>query len=237
VRVIIAAGRPSSKWGNYLGVPNHLAPVQGVPILYRTVAQALRWTQDVHVTGPVGDPRYSVEGAVYHQRRGDEANEYASTADLWSETDRTVLVLGDVYWTDAAFTTVAGCPDHAFRVFGRAGASRHTGCPYGEIFSMSWWPEQLPRVRAELAVVTAAQAALTAQYGKSRPPGWMLSYRMSGGSQPGPGVTLAAQWNHRRNAPKPPAFVQIDDCTDDFDWPPDYQRHPLTKHEPRWEGP
>jgi hypothetical protein len=202
--MIIACAGPQDKWGNHLGVPSHLVHVNGEPLLHRTVRQALSLTRDVHVTVP-DDDRYTVLGVPRHVRRTDLPNEYVSTRSLWSETGRTVLLLGDVYFTAAALRTVVSRTERAYRVFGRRGASQCTGTPYGEIFAASWWPEHHEMLDRHLAAIGGANKA-----------GWRLLRAVQGTPTD-------------RHITRRPWFVRIDDLTDDIDFPADYDRHPATQ--------
>lgn len=208
MRVIIAAAGGDKTWGGHLGVPRHMVPVQGEPLLQRTIRQAVAFTEDVHVTTP-DDDRYRVVGAYRHVREPGES-EYASTRDLWSEDGRTVLLLGDVYFTDRAISTICGDRRRCYRVFGRAGASNMTGTPWGEIFAASWWPEHHEQMDRHLVTVHAARAAGTV----TRPPGWMLLRAWQG-------TPL-----DRHIVKRGRHFTRIDDLTDDVDQVGDYARHP-----------
>lgn len=207
MRVIIAAAGPTTKWFDYLSTPPHLLPVQGEPLLARTVRQARTLTDDVHITTP-DDERYAVPGATRHIR-GPEGNEYTSTRALWSDADRTVLMLGDVYFTDAAVATIGAAASAPYRCFGRAGASRFTGCPYGEIFAASWGAA----CSATMDRHIAETARLRASGECTRPAGWVI-------------LRLWQGTPVRRHVVKPPLFVTINDLTDDIDKPEDYKRHP-----------
>jgi len=214
VRVIIAAAGGQSKWGGYLGVPSHLAPVDGRPLLARTVAQALKLTADVHVTTPP-DERYTAavcEGAVQHVLAGPGISEYDSTRDLWSPNERTVLLYGDVYFTAAALQKIAGFNHPRYQCFGRAGRSRYTGCRYGEVFAASWWPAHHPLMDEHLARV----ADLRARGEITRPTAWMLLRCWQG--TPLNRHRVDRHW-----------FSEINDLTEDFDYPADYQRHPIVR--------
>lgn len=207
MRVIVAAAGGDKTWGGHLGVPRHMVPVGGEPLLQRTIRQAVTYTDDVHVTTP-DDDRYRVVGAARHVREPGES-EYDSTRDLWSADGRTVLLYGDVYFTDRAIAIV--CRDQArrFRAYGRRGASRVTGTPYGELFATSWWPEHHAAMDRHLDLVHATRAAGTV----TRPPGWMLLRAWQG-------TPL------NRHIVKRRFFTTIDDLTDDIDRPDDYERHP-----------
>lgn len=215
MRVIIACAGPQTKWGGHLGVPSHLVPLRahfGVPLLYRTVGQAREISDDVHITAPAGDHRYKLPGVTLHEQDGSAPSEYAATRGLWNERGRTVLLLGDVYFTDAAIATIVSWRAHTYRVFGRSHGSRITGTPYGEIFAVSWWPSQHTRLDKHLAVVHETREAGTV----TRPPGWML---------------LRA-WQRTplgRHTVDPACFTEIHDWTDDIDTPRDFARHPATR--------
>lgn len=207
MRIIIAAAGGDAKWNGHLGVPRHMVPVEGEPLLQRTIRQAAALTGDVHVTTP-DDDRYQVAGAVRHAR-DPGASEYDSTRDLWNESGRTVLLLGDVYFTAAAIRVIGAWGRRAYQVFGRRGASRITGTPYGEIFAASWWPEHHAQMDKHLATVHAVRA----EGDVTRPPGWMLLRAWQG-------TPL------HRHVVRSRYFTQIDDLTDDVDRAEDYQRHP-----------
>jgi hypothetical protein len=219
VRIVIAAAGGPGKWGDHLGVPKHLAPLTahgGEPLLHRTIRQARAVTSDVHLTAPPDDTRYDLPGVTVHDRGPHAPSEYASTRDLWNPAGRTVLLLGDVYFTDQAMAVIAAHRPRQYRVFGRYRASRMTGTPYGEIFAASWWPEQHTAMDCFLSLVHRTRAA-----GRiTRPPGWML---------------LRA-WQRTplgRHRVSPRFFTEIDDLTDDFDCPADHDRHPITRSLPR----
>jgi hypothetical protein len=225
VRIIVACAGPQTKWGLHLGIPSHFVPVLGEPLLYRTIRQALAACSDIHVTAPVGDARYSLYGTVMHQRGPGWASEFASTRDLWSDTERTVLVYGDVAWSDAAFATVME-PADGFRHYGRAAGSAATGCRWGEGFALSWTPDVHADIDAALEVVHRERAidqetAKTSRRHRVHPTGWMLDRAMCG-------VDL------RVHNPRPKTFVDLTvlhpgDLTDDFDRPADIARHPWTR--------
>lgn len=211
MRVIVAAAGPQTKWGGHRGVPSHLVPVDGDPLLHRTVAQARRHSDDVHVTGPPGDDRYAVAGAAWHERDTGHPSEYHSTRDLWSDETRTVLLYGDVYFTDAAITTIMGDTGRTFKAFGRTGRSRYTGCRYGELFAASWWPEDHATVDRHLDVALSQRAGGTTR----RPVCWLLLNSIQGRPP-----------KNRRHSSR--FWVEIDDLTEDFDFPADYDQHPAS---------
>jgi len=213
MRVIIAAAGEATRWGEYLGLPKHLAPTAaGEVLLSRTVAQARQISEDVHILTPA-DQRYELPPRRSRKVTWHEVpthrNEYEHTRDLWSDADRTVLLLGDVYFTDEAMARIAAGSPSAYRVFGRYRASKVTGTPYGEIFAASWGPARHAQMDVHLAEVERLRAAGVC----TRPPGWVL-------------LRLWQGTPVRKHIVRPPIWVEIDDWTDDLDTPADYNRHP-----------
>lgn len=207
--VLCCAGRvPDRKWGDYLGVPKHLAPVDDAPLLARTIAQVRRYTTDVVITAPPGDDRYQLPGASTVAPDPAAADEYTGSRPWWNERGRTVLMLGDVYFTDAAIAGIFGFTGVVPRWFGRFGPSRVTASRWGEIFAVSWWPRHHSMLDAHLRHVHRTVAV-------TRPPGWKL-YRSWHR------VPMA---RHRRAGD----WTEIDDGTDDFDVPDTYLRHPAIR--------
>lgn len=211
MRVIVTCAGEQTRWANYLGVPKHLAPTgDGEPLLHRTVRQALTISEDVHVTAPLNDPRYEVPGAAVHPTGPvGKLGEYESSRAWWSTTGRTVLLLGDVYFTDEAIATVAAQESMGYWCFGRFAGSELTGKRYGEIFAVSWWRGQVAIIDKHLAHIRRLLDA-----GKSkRPPGWLLLRSMQ-------------HTPLNKHVVSRPWWKEINDLTDDIDHPADWDRHP-----------
>jgi hypothetical protein len=120
-----------------------------------------------------------------------------------------VLLLGDVYFTDEAILTIGTASPTAYRCFGRYRPSRITGTPYGEIFAASWGPQRhalMDRYVDEVERLREDGECL-------RPPGWVL-------------LRLWQGTPVNRHLVRPPIWTEIDDLTDDIDFPADHQRHP-----------
>lgn len=134
MRVVIMAAGDGQRWKNYLGVPKHLAPVDGVPLLHRTVNLIhAAGIDDVYVTVRPGGTLGSIQGV----------KQYAPT-DAEFEIDRiwgaralvespTVFVYGDAFYTSEAMATILTEGD-GYRFFGRSRPSRSK--PFGKLFGI-----------------------------------------------------------------------------------------------------
>src|SRR5690606_13060870 len=101
---------------------------------------------------------------------------------------------------------------HSYRVYGRFRRSTVTGTPYGEIFAASWWPNCHRMLDRHLERIVR-----TFHSGESnRRDGWTLLRSIQG----------TPLNSHRVMQPW---FIEINDWTDDIDFPADYERHPATR--------
>lgn len=215
MRVIIIAAGAGTRWQDHLGLPKHLAPVAGEAIIHRTQRQlAERGVTDVKLVAH--DARFATTAELVPPRTWPDAplgtNKILDNTHLWHPTGRTVLLLGDVCFTDAAIDTIL---DHAGRdwvLFCRFRQSQYRPERWGEAFGQSFYPEDhrrsldaLERVRRMCIV------------GRLRRGGLWEHYR------------AMCEASNRELRKLHPArdfgrSVVIDDATDDADTPEDYQR-------------
>jgi hypothetical protein len=201
MRVLVLCGGPSKPfegWGNPV---KHLLEVEGEVLLHRTVRMAREYSPDVHVISPRDDTRYKVEGAARHDEKLDHpmptvTHMFWPSRHLWNLSGRTVLLLGDVWFSEAAMRTIMS-DTHEWAVFGRAEGSRFTGCKYGEIWAFVF--DYTEHDTLDLAIAKAAMPR--SLYGGGTVTGWEVLAAMGG--QP---------------------FIEINDFTEDFDSPRDLRR-------------
>lgn len=219
-KVIIFAGGRADRWRNHLGVPKHLAPFPASPdgdterLLNRTVRQLQsRGVSDITAITPSGDARYTVDGLTLVPRvlkpSDNGTDVWRRTSTLWSKTDRTIVLLGDVRFTDAAMDIIVR-PYDDWTYFCRLHASEITGCPWGEDFGCSFLPEHHEEWLFALNYVDG----LFKERKLERAGGWEAWQCMGGECDPKiPPVE-----------PPDPRVAYIDDLTDDIDFVDDFRR-------------
>ena len=67
MRFVIMADGQGTRWNNYMGVPKHLALVDGEPVLGRTVRLLREVADDPEIIITSHDERYEFEGARRHE--------------------------------------------------------------------------------------------------------------------------------------------------------------------------
>lgn len=188
-----------------------------MPLLARTLRQLATYDADVWLTVPDQDPvpyaaladDFGVRAAVGDPGR----NEFESSRPFWSPNETNVLLLGDVWFTDEALATVMGRAGEGYRFFGREQSSALTGSRWGEIFANSWSGREIGNLSRLTDEVRAAQDAGLAN---SSSHGWTLLRMIQG--TPLQHHFVCGPW-----------WVEIDDATDDIDFPVDFDLHPATR--------
>ena len=172
MRALITAAGAMRRWtvketgALYGGVPKHLIPVDGEPLIARTVRLLReRGVEDIVIVGP-DDPRYAVPGArlfvpTHHvpwsggSTRHD-CDKFLSSRELWNEEGRTVILHGDIYLAENAADTIVRHRVEAWCLFARY--RRHEK-PFHklETVAFSFYPEDHPAMDAVLARLVALQ--------------------------------------------------------------------------------
>ena len=113
--------------------------VDGEPIIHRTV-RLLRdaGVKDIYVVGR--DQTYKVPGSKLYVPTFTEAfhdaDKFLSSRDLWIQTEgKTLVIYGDVYFTEDAIQQIVHCRHIDWLLFARPFASRLTGKGFGECFA------------------------------------------------------------------------------------------------------
>lgn len=214
MRILILAAGEATRWGGYLDTPKHLVRLLGEPILARSIRLIREMRPDADVRIVLRDPsddRYHLPGATIEQARLDDANggadKFLSSAHLWDAHGRTVLLYGDCYLTRRAMTAILDESPHegGWHVVARFNAGTFTGTPWGENFAHVIDPEAQGRYLANLK-------DLAARYARGeiwRVGGWEQYAMLAGGYLDDPAVNIGHA-------------TDIDDWSDDFDYPDDY---------------
>ncbi len=207
--IIIAAGN-GSRWDNHLGIPKHYAMIDGEPIIERTVRLLKeRGAQDIWVVStkydmPDARPYYPTLNPD-----NEDADKFISSQDIWSKNRRTVVIYGDVYFTENAIDIILNEPCPYYRLFCRPTHSEKFGYPYGECFAVSFYSLDHGSLKYNLQrLVHLFKADVIDRIG-----GWELTRLMAG-------VPIHEMNDHKNFLEN---YIIIDDETNDVDYPSDYE--------------
>lgn len=201
-RAFILCAGDGLRWGDYLGHPKQLISFGGETLLDRTIRQLQELSVlDVHCVSH--DSRINPGPTSNIRPRSAKflVDSIASTQEYW--TDRNVFLLGDVYFTNKSIRRICGYSGDA-RFFGRPWASNLVGCKHGELFALSFSGEYGPvLLNAARDVSRLAERGMRGNL-------WDLYHH-----------TAKLPFNSGRAENK--YFEVLDDITNDFDSPKDYE--------------
>ncbi len=131
-RIIILCAGQANRWAPKS--LKQLVPIDGEPLLHRTVRLLRSFEYDDIYIACI-DPKLRIEGCKHFTPSDARwtASTLYSSRHLWD--NRTIILLGDVYYTEESLTKILECPSE-LKFIGRLGPSSFTGCPYGEIFGL-----------------------------------------------------------------------------------------------------
>lgn len=202
-KIIICAAGKAKRWGNHKGSPKHLVNINGTPLIYRTIAQFQEHGQIVLMAN---DKRYG-EITVPTDETVFSGTAMGQSRQFWSDGTNNLILFGDVYFSDAAVTTIIETPPDDVKFFGRLGRSP-TGHG-GELFGIMVPATAIGRVLEAIEHVKTAR--MTGEI--DRHSGWEVFKQLNG-------FNLAAFQQSKYATCS--NFVEINDETDDFDSPKEY---------------
>lgn len=211
-RCIVLCAGEESRWQTYGGYRRkHFLEIDDETILTRTLRLLSESAEpddlEVHVVVRRGDEDlyepymtvgtglFAIEPAGANET---EAYKYLSSKALWNPAGRTVVLMGDVWYSRPAMATIMDAGRSGWHAFGRPDGSTFTRKPHGEVFAQAFSSLESPcRLLDRLDMMYRSGTC------RRTAAGWAL-YRLMIDTDPNMhGIGES--------------FVTIDDFTDDFD--------------------
>jgi hypothetical protein len=236
---IILCGGGASRWEGEIGHPKHLLVIDDETLLYRTIRLIRYHDSDADIDVVIGseDAALASKRANFNSflqpslwflpgplKWAGDANKLGSAMVQWNSDGRTILLWGDVWFSEHAMAKIMLFGDRVLQFFGRAGPSMLTHCGWGEIFALSFWPEHHAELQRVIGVLSEKY-----KDGLRAPAGW-AAFRLLSDiplSNIDSGVCSSSN-----------LWTEIDDWTDDFDsryeydrWTALYKKRPGQQHE------
>jgi len=211
IHIIILCGGEGKRWKNYLGIKKHFIEIEGERLLDRTIRLINKYKNTKTTIFVVAnDENYLVQGTKLFIPKKNSynsgADKFLDSKELWNKQCRTIVLMGDVWFSENCMKSIMEHTGKEWVVFGRRRKSKITGCPYPEIFGQSFFPEHLEEHENNLHKIVKAY-----HRGKIRRCiGWE-HYRCMIGLEPTNKHVVKNK------------FFDVDDFTEDFDIPLDYR--------------
>lgn len=213
MNIVIPAGGDGKRWNDFLGTRKQFAPVNGEMIIERLIRLFSDLGHMYFVTKPGYELTHPNVTSVYTESDLEmewlDIAKVASTVPYWSHDDVTLILLGDVYWTEEGAETVKKYVDkRQWFMYGRltrSNVKKHH--PSNENFAMSFWPED------HKTILKAMNHSVDlVDRGEIRWNKMSQLYRILCGKD-------GAQADYSRMPQQNLGnFIAIDDYTDDVDW-------------------
>jgi hypothetical protein len=145
-RAIILAAGESERWKNYLGVPKHLIPIKGEPLIHRT-QRLLKENKvdDIRVVCNKKDKQgYVAEYSFFEEPVLPERSwiqEWDGSRHLWNNQGKTIILYGDCYFTESLIKEMCKDVSDPWKAYARWSASNITGKGYDEMFGWCFLPQ------------------------------------------------------------------------------------------------
>ena len=234
---IILCDGEASRWNNFLGVKKHFIKLEGEVLLRRTVRlfkKYCKYDHDIYIVA--SSDEYLLPGTKLYTPNHNlveygEADKYLCSEKLWNKrvnkrviknenkkkindtnvSYRTIVLLGDVWFSEKAMKTIVGYKGDTWKVFGRVDSNFHTGCLGGELFAQSFLDIHIDEHKKKLIEL----GNLYKKTGLKKASGWGHLNMMLG---------LDVAKHHIKEYLNSSLFTEINDFTNDFDFPADYNR-------------
>ena len=219
MKIIITIAGEGERWGNYKDVEKWRVNVLGSPILSRTVGMCNRlgYVPEVLCRADKREIDHATLECISGMALATIATN-DSPVDmgelnkivlpmLRAVGDDLVILFGDVFWDAGSLEKVLK-RRKTWKIIGRHGASEQTGKPWGEIFGMYIPKEEFGTVLD--AIISLNSKDVEVEHGL-----WYLYRYMCGVPL---GELSDVSFKEREHA------IWIDDWTEDFDFPEDYDR-------------
>ncbi len=219
--IIICAGEGRG-WKNYLGIQKHFIKIEDERLIDRTVRLINKLkNENVKVFVVALNDNYKIEGSTLFIPKinpvDDGVDKFLNSKELWSKQGRTIIFYGDVWFSEEAMRQIIQYDKKEWMLFARKGKSSVTGCMHEEIFAQSFYPKDTPEHEKNLLKIVEAYQLKLIRCGS----GWH-HYRCMVGLE------------HTDNKIIKDKIFNIDDFTDDFDYPLDYDTWMAHRNKKNW---
>ena len=206
MKYVIMANGEGKRWNNYLGVPKHLVVINGERLIDRTV-RLLKENNIKDIIVMASDERYKIKGS---KLIGQSIKDYEiDRFDFQFLNNEVCFLYGDVYYTEESMKTIVNEDKGDFTYFGRFGSSKIK--EHGEIFAIK--VKNTEKFKEACSYIRNGLINRTVKRGI----GWE-TYKYLSGKDVNMSVLEFKNWMNEEH----PFFIQINDKTDDFDSPEDY---------------
>lgn len=229
MKVIILAGGKGSRWGNYLGVKKQHIEINGERLIDRTIRLCTEHSQNNEVL--IADRTDTTDAYKGSKPVGfnddDQTTKFHDSLHLWEKDESVALLYGDVWYSELGLNKILSYTK-AWAIAGRHGASRHSGCLYGELFGFvcnNYGADLMRKTIIDIGKLKRSDCKTGSQLVRNL---WGIQELLHPYDR-APHMCLSLEDRETFMWITTGHFIEIDDWTEDFDLPEDYDRYMIKR--------
>jgi hypothetical protein len=193
--VFILAAGDGTRWNNYRGAPKHRLVIEEEVLIERTYRQFSKYADKVIIVADE-EQGFAETYIPAKNKAWKDIAKFWSSRDIWSE-GKNILVFADVYFTDEAVEAIMNDP-YGLSFYLRSKGSHLTKKIWKEIWGIGFEGSSIPVLESTILKIIESKENYSTG-------GWRLYDQLT-------------QDRTRFHS------VEIDDWTEDFDFPEDIDR-------------
>ncbi len=143
--IIILCGGFSNRWDKFLGTEKHFVRINGTILIENTINILSHFNVSINiiVREDIAYLYSSLNQKLYSISKEKSIHEFykiKSTYDLWNKDGKTIIMMGDVWFTKQALRKIITSHSTKPLFWGRQSKNYHTKCNHGELFAISFFP-------------------------------------------------------------------------------------------------
>jgi len=152
IRAIILCGGISNRWNNYLNVEKHFVNVNGISIVENTLKLLKHYDLDICIVTNEKNQffflKFNYPLIVINSKQATlEFYKIKATYDSWNTIGKTILLMGDVWYTKKALKKIITSTEKKLLFFGRQRKNFFTKCKHGELFAISFYQNNFTTIK------------------------------------------------------------------------------------------
>jgi len=150
--VIILCGGISKRWNNYLGIEKHFTKIEGISVIEHIINLLLNFDVVITILARQDNAQlfFNLNQSVFTISKEKSIMEFykiKSTFDLWNNYGKTIILMGDVWYTYNAIKKILMSKTTCLQFWGRQRKNYHTKCRHGELFAISFYPNSHDKIK------------------------------------------------------------------------------------------
>lgn len=150
--IIIICGGFSKRWNNYMGVEKHFAKINNVSLIENTISLLENYPVNISLVvreDNLADFKdFNLKIVIVNAQQASlEYYKIKSTYSLWNTNGRTIILMGDVWYSSWSIKKIFTYNRSNISFWGRQRKNFYTKCRHGELFAISFFNSHFLKIK------------------------------------------------------------------------------------------